>query len=153
MSLTDFKPHFDNAYQEVFQKTLVSKEIANTRFKSTLTYGESVERVAFDISEVQVRDVVRGVDSTIDPITDTSELLEVNIEKEAVFRISDGEVKQAGPLNPGEKIGAEVAMKVAVSLDARVFGEVRNALFDFDNGDLTTGSSTGTGESGVISPD
>lgn len=145
MSLTDFKPQFDNAYQEVFQKTLVAKEIANTRFEPVLKYGESIERVAFDISGVQVRDTVRGSASTIDSVTDSSELLEVNIEKEAVFHISDGEVKQAGPLNPGEKIGAEVGMKVAISLDARVFAEVRNALYNFDNGDLTTTSSTGVG--------
>jgi hypothetical protein len=145
MALTDFKPQFDNAYQEVFQKTLVAKEIANTRFEPVLKYGESVERVAFDISGVQVRDTVRGSASTIDSVTDSSELLTVNIEKEAVFHISDGEVKQAGPLNPGEKIGAEVAMKVAISLDARVFAEVRNALYNFDNGDLTTTSSTGVG--------
>lgn len=145
MSLTDFKPQFDNSYQEIFQKTLVAKEIANTRFEPVLKYGESIERVAFDISGVQVRDTVRGSASTIDSVTDSSELLEVNIEKEAVFHISDGEVKQAGPLNPGEKIGAEVGMKVAISLDARVFAEVRNALYNFDNGDLTTTSSTGVG--------
>ncbi len=129
----------------MFQKTLVAKEIANTRFEPVLKYGESIERVAFDISGVQVRDTVRGSASTIDSVTDSSELLEVNIEKEAVFHISDGEVKQAGPLNPGEKIGAEVGMKVAISLDARVFAEVRNALYNFDNGDLTTTSSTGVG--------
>ena len=144
MALTDFKPHFDNAYQEVFQKTLVAKEIANTRFESVLKYGESVERVAFDITGVVVRDTVRGSASTIDSITDNSELLKINIEKEAVFFISDGESTQAGPMNPGEVIGGKIARKVAISLDARVFAEVLNADFDFDNGDLTTGASTGT---------
>jgi hypothetical protein len=144
MALSDFKPQFDNSYQEVFLKTLVAKEIANTRFESVLKFGESVERVAFDISGVQVRDVVRGSASTIDSVTDTSELLKVNIEKEAVFHISDGEVKQAGPFNPGEVIGGKIARKVAISLDGRVFAETMNAEFDFDNGDLTTGASTGT---------
>lgn len=145
MSLTDFKPQFDNAYQEVFQKVLVAKEIMNTRFESVLKYGESVERVAFDLSNVRVRSVVRGAASTIDPVTDSSELLEINLEKEAVFHISDGEVKQAGPLNPGEKIGGEIAMKVALDLDARCFAQVLNALYDFDNGDLTTTTSSGAG--------
>lgn len=144
MSLTDYKPQFDNAYQEVFQKALVAKEVMNTRFKSVLAFGESVERVAYDISAVQVRTVVRGSDSTIDPITDTSELLEVNIEKEAAFYISDGEVKQAGPLNPGEVIGKQVGIKVALDLDGRCFAEVTNALYNFDTGDLTTGASNGT---------
>lgn len=144
MSLNDFKPHFDNAYQEVFQKVLVAKDIANTRFEPVLRYGESVERVAYDISAVRVRNTTRGSASTIDSITDTSELLTINLEKEAVFHISDGEVKQAGPLNPGEVIGAQIARKVAIDLDARVFAEVLNATYDFDNGDLTTLSSTGT---------
>lgn len=144
MSLTDFKPQFDNAYQEVFQKVLVAKEVMNTRFENVLKFGESVERVAYDISGVLVRDTTRGAASTIDAITDTSELLTINLEKEAVFHISDGEVKQAGPLNPGEVIGAQVGRKVAVDLDYNCFGEVLNALYKFDTGDLTTLASTGT---------
>lgn len=143
-ALTDYKKQFDNAYQEVFQKTLVAKEIMNTRFEAVLKYGASVERVAFDISAVQVRTVTRGSASTIDTVTDTSELLTINLEKEAVFHISDGEATQTGPLNPGEEIGKQVARKVALDLDGRCFAEVRNALYDFDNGDLTTGASTGT---------
>ena len=144
MALTDFKPQFDNAYQEVFQKTIVSKEVGNTRFEPSLKYGESIERVAYDISAVRVRATVRGSASTIDTVTDSSELLNINIEDEAVFHISDGEVKQAGPLNPGETIGAQVGLKVGIKFDARFFAEVRNALYDFDNGDLTTTASTGT---------
>jgi hypothetical protein len=143
MSLTDFKPEFDNSYQEVFQKSLVAKEIMNTRFESKLKFGESVERVAFDFSGVIVRDVVRGSDSTIDTISDSSELLTINLEKETAFRISDGEVTQAGPMNPGEKIGGEIALKVALDLDARCFAEVVNATYAFDAGDLTTLANTG----------
>ena len=111
MALTDFKPQFDNAYEEIFQKTLVAKDIMNTRFEPTLKFGESVERVAYDISNVLVRTVVRGSASTIDSITDSSELLNINLEKEAAFHISDGEAKQAGPLNPGEVIGAQIGRK------------------------------------------
>lgn len=144
MALNDFKPQFDNAYQEVFLKTLVAKEIANTRFESVLKYGASVARVAYDISGVQVRTVTRGSASTIDVITDTAETLTINLEKEAVFHVSDGEATQSGPLNPGEEIGKKVGIKVALDLDGRVFGEIRNASFSFDNGDLTTGTSSGT---------
>lgn len=143
MALTDFRPEFDNAYQEIFQKTLVAKEVMNTRFESRLRFGESVERVSYDISGVKVRDVTRGSASTIDTITDSSELLEINLEKEAVFHISDGEMTQAGPLNPGEVIGAKVGHLVAQDLDHRCFLEVRNAANTFDTGDLTTLASTG----------
>ena len=143
MSLINFQEHFDNAYEEIFNKVLVGKSIANLRFEKKLKYGESVERFAYDISGVKVRSTVRGNASTIDSISDTSELLTINLEKEAVFHISDGEVTQAGPLNPGEVIGGQVAIKVATDLDARILGETLNAEFDFDTGDLTTGASTG----------
>lgn len=142
--LDNFKAHFDNAYQEIFQKVLVAKPIMNTRFERTLTYGTSIERVAYDITNVRVRSVTRGAASTIDSITDSSETLTINLEKEAVFHISDGEVKQAGGLNPGEEIGGQVAIKVATDLDARCFAEVVNAYQTFDTGDLTTLASTGT---------
>ena len=145
MSLTNYQEHFDNAYQEIFQKALVAKVIMNTRFESKLKFGESVERFAYDISNVRVRTVTRGSASTIDTITDSTELITINLEKEAVFHISDGEVTQAGPLNPGEVIGGQIGLKVAIDLDARCFYEVLSALYDFDNGDLSGLSSTGTG--------
>lgn len=145
MALTDFKPHFDNAYEDVFMKTTSFKMVGNARFEKQLTYGESVERVAYDISGVQVRTVTRSSASTIDSVTDSSALLEINIEKEAVFHISDGEVKQAGPLNPGAVIGAKIARKMAIDLDGKFYAQVLNASHNFDNGDLTTLSSTGTG--------
>jgi len=145
LSLNDFKPQFDNSYEEIFQKVLVAKMVANGRFMPTLKYGASVERVTYDISNVRVRSVTRGAASTIDAITDGNELLNINLEYEAVFYISDGEVTQAGPLNPGEVIGGQIAIKVAADFDARIFAEVKNALQTFDNGDLTTTSSTGVG--------
>lgn len=144
MALTNFQEHFDNTYQEVFLKTLVAKPIMNTRFESKLSYGESVERFAYDISGVRVRTVTRGQASTVDAVTDSTELLTINLEKEAVFHISDGEMTQAGPLNPGSVIGGQIGLKVAIDLDARCFAETLNASFDFDNGDLTTLASTGT---------
>lgn len=144
MSLAVYKPQFDNAYQEVFLKVLMAKNIANFRFEPVLKYGASVQRAAYSIDGVVVRDTVRGSASTIDSITDTSELLTINIEKEAAFYISDGEVKQTGPLNPGEVIGGKVAMKVAISFDALLFAEVLNAAYTFDTGDLTTLVSNST---------
>lgn len=143
MALSAFKPQFDLAYEEIFQKVNVSKQVANFRFEPTLRYGESVERVLPDISAVRVRSVTRGSASTIDSITDSSELLTINQEFEAVFHISDGEAKQAGPLNPGEYFGGQIAHKVSQHLDGTFFAEVRNAAYTFDTGDLTTLSSSG----------
>lgn len=139
-----YKPQFDNTYEEIFQKVLVGKQICNTRFESVLSYGASVARVSYDISGVYVRDVVRGSASTIDALSDSAETLTINIEKEAVFYISDGEATQAGPLNPGEVIGQQIAIKVAANLDWKIFQQVTNAAQTFDNGDLTTLISSGT---------
>jgi len=86
----------------------------------------------------------RGAASTIDTISDSNETLTVNLEKEAVFHISDGEVTQAGPLNPGEVIGGQVAVKVALDLDGRVFSKSRMPTRRFNDGDLTTLASTTT---------
>lgn len=144
MALTDFKAHYDNAYEAVFNKVLVAKEVANMRFESVLKYGESVTRPRYDISSVIVRDVVRHSASTIDTLTDSEELLTINLEKEIAFRMSDGELTQAGPLNPMEVIGRQAAIKLAEDLDYEVFKLVPEATETFDNGDLTTLASTGT---------
>jgi hypothetical protein len=144
MSLVQFKPNFDNTYEEIFQKVLVGKIICNTRFESVLKYGASVARVAYDISAVYVRSVTRGAASTIDALTDSTETLTINLEKEAVFFISDGEATQAGPLNPGEVIGGQVAIKVGADLDYQIFKQVLNAYQTFDSGDLTSLVSNGT---------
>ena len=127
MALTDYKVQFDNAYQEIFLKVIVGKSIANLRFEPVLVYGGSVTRVLPDISAVRVRTVSRGSASTIDAVTDSGETLTVNVEKEAVFHISDGEAKQTGPLNPGEVLGAKVAQLVAMNLDGKILAEVVNA--------------------------
>lgn len=145
MSLTDYKVAYDNTYEEVFNKVLVAKSIANMRYEPMLTFGGSVVRFTYDTSAVRVRTVSRSSASTIDTITDSTETLTINTEKEAVFYISDGETKQTGPLNPGEVIGGQIAVKVATDLDSRVLAEVLNAYQTFDDGDLTTSASTGTG--------
>jgi hypothetical protein len=113
------------------------------RYEPSLTFGGSVVRFTYDISAAQVRTVVRGSASTIDAVTDSTESLTINLEKEIVLSFSDGELKQTGPLNPGEVIGSQAAIKLATDLDARVLAEVRNAANTFDTGDLTTSASTG----------
>ncbi len=145
VTLTDFKPVFDNSYQEVFLKTVTSTGVMNSRFENQLRYGESVERVALDISNVRARDAVRtNTAATMNTITDSSELLTINIEREIPTYIADGAITQAGPLNPVEWLGGKFGRLVAIDLDAKCYAEVLNALYDFDNGTLTTTTSDGT---------
>jgi len=144
VALNDFKVHFDNAYEEVVQKLIVGKAIANMRFEKVLSYGETIERVAYDISGVRVRTVTRGSASTIDTISDSAATLTINIEKETAFYLSDGEMTQAGPMNPGTIIGGKVGVKTAIDFDSRVLNEVLNANLTFDQGDLTGSTVNGS---------
>jgi hypothetical protein len=131
-------------YQEIFQKVPVAMKIANTRLLSDLFYGKAIERVYVDISSANVEDITEYTDMTAQTVSDTAETLTVNNNKGIMFQLSEKEMVQAGPLNPGEFIGSQLAQKVALYVDADVLYETTNALYDFDNGDLTTGSSTGT---------
>lgn len=144
-NLDAFKTAFSNTYQEIFQKVPVAMKIANTRLLSDLFYGKAIERVYVDISSANVEDITQYVDMTAQAVSDTAETLTVNNNKGIMFQLSEKEMVQAGPLNPGEFIGSQLAQKVALYVDADVLFETTNALYDFDNGDLTTGSSTGTG--------
>lgn len=142
--LDSFARHFDNTYQEFFSKVLVAMKIANTRLLSNLTYGQSVDRVRYDISAVDVQDRTPRVDGTVDLISDERETLTVDQDKMTLFNLSQKEMVQAGPLNPGTVIGGQVAIKLATYVDADVLAQVQNAFADFDTGDLTTLTSNGT---------
>ncbi len=119
-------------------------EIANTRLEQQLTYGASVKRVKYALAPIRVRNITIGQNRTIDQLNDSGETLLVNKNKGSDFRISRKEMVQAGPLNPAESIGSEVAKKLSRYIDADVFAEVKNALQTFDTGDLTTMASSGT---------
>lgn len=144
MSLAQFKTAFQESYQEFFPKVLVGMKMANTRLQDALTYGQSVQRVRYDISNVDVQDVTNHTDMSIDAITDASETLTVNNWKGTAFPLSAKERVQAGPLNPGTVIGGQVAIKLATYVDADILYETTNAFATFNNGDLTTLSSDTT---------
>lgn len=143
-NLDAFKTAFSNTYQEVFPKVTVANKIANTRLLSDLYYGKAIERVYVDLSAANVEDITAYTDMTSQAVTDTSETLTVDQNKGIMFQISERELVQAGPLNPGEFIGMELAKKVAIYFDADVLYETTSATYDFDTGDLTTGASNGT---------
>lgn len=141
--LDNFKEHFSDRYQDVFNKTLVGKIIATFRFEKTLKFGTSVDRFKIDISNVQIRDVVNHVDRVIDPISDDTEQLLINNQKGPSFPIAELEKIQAGPLKPAMVYAEQVGKKMKTHVDAQILSEVVNAFANFDTGDLTTTVSTG----------
>jgi hypothetical protein len=141
--LDDFKRAFDNTYQEFFPKVLVAMKVANTRLLSQLSYGQSIDRVKYDISGITIQDRVPRTDMTVDLLSDERETLTVNQDKGTLFNLAQKEMVQAGPLNPGTVIGGQVATKLATFVDADVLAEVRNAFSTFDTGSLTALSPNG----------
>jgi hypothetical protein len=144
MSINTFKEQMDASYEEIFLKTIVSKEIANSRFEKSLSYGASVKRSRMFIDGVRVRSITPHTNRTIDQINDTGEILTINNNRGTTFRLMKNEEVQAGPLNPAEYAGMKVAMKTAIFVDADVLAETKNAWAPFDNGDLSTMTSSGT---------
>lgn len=144
MALNDFKTEFILRYQDILQKTLIGLKVANTRFESEMKFGNTVTRFSLDLSAVRVRSFTNLVDQVIDPVTDTTQSMPINVQVGAVFPIARLEKIQAGPLNPSMVAGKNVAIKVATYLDATILGETRNAFAPFDTGNLTTSDANGT---------
>ena len=144
MALNDFKKEFILRYQDILQKKLVGLKIANTRFESGMKFGDTVTRFILDLSAVRVRTFVNLTDRTIDPVTDTTQNMTINVQVGAVFPIGRLEKIQAGPLNPAMTAGKNVAIKVATYLDGSILYETKNAFAVFDTGNLTTPASNGT---------
>ena len=144
MALDNFIEKFSTRYQEVFNKVLVGMKIANTRFQSNLTYGESVTRIKYDMSNVVVRAVTDLQDRTIDSVSDSEQTLLIDQHYGTTFPISRTERVKAGPLSPANVLGGQAAIKLATHTDASILSEVRNMTYDFDNGDLTGTTSDGT---------
>lgn len=144
MSVQNFKEQFASRYQDTFHKVLVGRKIANYRLESDLTEGDKVHRFAVDMSSVLVRTITPLTDRTIDSITNTQENLEIDQYKGTTFPVSRWEKTLQKNPDLGLLYGKEAGILVAEHTDATILSKVRDATYDFDNGDLTTLSSTGT---------
>lgn len=144
MALNNFVEHFDLRYQDILFKANVGMKIANTRFEPKLKYGDTVTRIALDLSGVRVRAITNGVDRTVDAVTDSEQQMTINVQVGTTFAIPHLEAVQAGPLDPAMTIGKDMALKVSNHLDAVILAETRNAFAVFDTGNLTTASANGT---------
>lgn len=144
MALNDFKKTYIMRYEDILQKVMVGLKVANTRFESDMKFGDTVTRFVLNLSAVRVRSFTNLVNQTIDPLTDSTENMTINVQVGAVFPIARLEKIQAGPLDPAMVAGKNIAMKVATFLDARILTETRNAYTTFDTGNLTTATANGT---------
>ena len=142
--MDNFIKHFSTTYEQIFQKVTVSDPVTNSRFESKLTYGQTVTRFTLK-DNVRIRDVQNDYDDReIDNLEDGEEMLTINKQKSANFRISRKDRVQNGPLSAAAVQGGRVAKKMAICVDADVFSQVPEAYTTFDNGDLTGLGSNGT---------
>ena len=144
MSIQNFQEQYVDRYQDTFHKVLVSRMIANYRLESNLTQGDKVHRFALDMSAVQVRTITPLVDRTVDPITNSDESLEITEYKGTTFPVSRWEKTLQKNPDLGLLYGREAGILVAEYVDATILNQVLQATLDFDEGDLTTTTSTGT---------
>lgn len=144
MALNDFKKEYILRYQDILMKKMIGMKIANTRFESGMKFGDTVTRFILDLSAVRVRTFTNLTDQTIDPVTDSTESMTINVQVGAVFPIARLEKIQAGPLNPGMVAGQKIGEKVANYLDSVILKETKNAWAIFDTGNLTTAAANGT---------
>lgn len=142
--MDNFIKHFSTTYEEIFQKVTVSDAVTNSRFESKLSYGQTVTRFTL-ADNIRIRDVVNDYDDrVIDNLEDGEELLTINKQKSANFRISRKDRIQNGPLSAAAVQGGRVAKKMAIQVDSDVFSQVSDAYTTFDTGDLTGLGSNGT---------
>jgi len=144
MALTDFKKTYIMRYEDILSKVMVGLKIASTRFESDMKYGDTVTRFVLNLSAVRVRSFSNLTNQTVDPLTDSTENMTVNVQVGAVFPIARLEKIQAGPLNPAMVAGKEIAIKVANFLDAEILYRTTSAWAAFDTGNLTTAAANGT---------
>lgn len=145
MSITNFKEQFASRYQDTFHKVLVGRKIANYRLESNLTEGDKVHRFAVDMSQVLVRTITPLTDRTVDAITNSQESLDIDQYKGTTFPVSRWEKTLQKNPDLGLLYGKEAGILVAEHTDATILNQVLQATYDFDNGDLATLTSDGTG--------
>lgn len=142
-TLTAFREGFSPKYQDILNKTLIGMKLANTRLEKDLAWGKKVHRAIIDLSDTEVRDVVRYSDRTIGTVGDSSEYIEVNKQKAVDFKIDNWDKLQNGPLKVGEEAGKQCALKLRRYIDADIFAEVLNAFDSFDDGDIAGTAGNG----------
>jgi len=140
-----FKVAFATDYQDNYYKRAVGRVVANFRFEKDLKWGVSVDRKILDMSGIRVRDITPNVDRTIASLGDSKETLTIDKIKGADFRLSDHDLLKDGPLGAAQKAADNAAKKLGLYVDGDILYEITNLTYDFDNGDLTTLASTGTG--------
>lgn len=153
-TITQFKEGFVPKYQDILHKSLIGRKIASMGLQSSLTWGKKVHRPKVNVSAFAVRDVVRYSDRTMNAFSDSDQYLEIDKQKAVDFQIDDWDKLQTGPLQLGETVGKESALKLKTYIDGDILAETINAAQTFDDGDIAgtagNGITLAAGSSGNV---
>lgn len=142
--------HWASMMQVPLRKSLVSAEVANTRFEPTLRDGDTIHFSHF--SNLSVTDYTPGTDITgHEELTATDETLVVNQSKIVRTYIDDIEDLQSRP-DQQAIIADEAAYQIRDNIDAAVLSNVSGAASSLDDGDIggTAGSAITATSGNVI---
>lgn len=143
MTLAQFRTAFSPKFQDILNKSLIGMKIANTRLQSQLSWGTTVQRNILDMSNTEVRDVVRYADRTIGTLADSSETIVINKQKAVDFALDSWDSLQMKPLQLGENAGKQCALKLRRYIDADILAETLNGFDSFDDGDIAGTAGNG----------
>jgi hypothetical protein len=151
MSLTaSFPEVWAKEQQLVFYKENVAKVLAEMKFKSELSSGDTFSRVK-RTEDSTVYEYVRGSDMTFEDIATTKEQLVVNKEFYKSFYIDDFNKIQSN-YEEAANFGRDNGEYLSNQVDADFLGEVVNADLSVDAADVggTAGNGIDTTTSNVL---
>ncbi|MFO7917599.1 MAG: hypothetical protein R6V13_05935 [Anaerolineae bacterium] len=141
-NVSALNPEFWSSIMQVpLRKSLVAGAVADTRFESVLTMGDTVHYPYWD--ELSVTDYTPGTDITgAEDVTGTDESLTINQKKVVRFYVDDIEAMQA-KYSFAMTLAEEGAYKLRDAIDTHILLNVTGAASALDDGDIggTSGSA------------
>jgi hypothetical protein len=141
-SLTNFTPEiWAENIQDTLDKTLVAKEICNTKYKSDLQYGDIVH-VPY-VGNVTANAYVDAVGVTINDVNPCDEYLTVNRQYDAAVYIPTKEIIQ-NKYSTAQIYQDRCSYALQDEIDTYILSLVTSAGITLDAGDLAGGSGSGS---------
>lgn len=141
-SLTPLSPTFwSKIMGKKVYKATVYKSQASSEEQATLSIGQVVDRPYR--SNLVVEDYTKGTAASAQDLSATSDQLTINKQKTILMYIDDVD-KIQNKWDAAKAWAEEAGKRLAIAIDAEYLYEVVNANNTVDDGDLSTGTSSGT---------
>lgn len=140
--LSNFTPEiWSSDIQDILDKTLVAKEICNTKLRSDLKFGDTVH-VPY-IGDVTANAYVDANGATVNDVNPCDEYLSVNRQYDATVYIQTKDIIQ-NKYSTAQLYKERCAYALQDEIDSTILAAVTSAGLDLDAGDLAGGSGSGS---------